>query len=149
MKYISGVLLLSVKIIFVVAVYDDETSLECTGKTYRNVTLTAYYPDFSDEDHEKGYLDKKGSKLRNLQDYIDNRAEFVTLSMDSGLGLPYGAPVCIPELNRHFGHKIKLQVRDSSFDMFEAGYTRADICVRSEVDSLDYNVNRQVTLVFT
>lgn len=69
--------------------------------------------------------------------------------MDNGLGIPYGTPACIPELNEHYGHKILLQVRDSSFDMYGSGYTRADICVRSDVDSYDKNVNRGVTLVFT
>ncbi|XP_018579025.1 uncharacterized protein LOC108917074 [Anoplophora glabripennis] len=136
-------------IIFSAALYEHELSLECTGKTYKNVTLTAYYPDFFDEDHEGGYLDKKGQKLRSLQDYIDNRADYVTLSMDNALGIPYGTPVCIPELNQHYGHKILLQVRDSSFDMFQSGYTRADICVRSDVDSYDRSVNREVTLIFT
>ncbi|VEN33833.1 unnamed protein product [Callosobruchus maculatus] len=82
------------------------------------------------------------------EDYIDNRAEYVTLSMDEGLGIPYGTKVCIPELNGHFGHRIVLEVRDSSFDLSGSGYSRADICVRSEIDSYDAIVNRVVSLVF-
>lgn len=72
----------------------------------------------------------------------------MTLSMDSKIGIPYGTPACIPELNEHFGHKIRLQVRDSSSDLDGMGYRRADICVRSETDSYDGAVNRRVTLVF-
>lgn len=67
--------------------------------------------------------------------------------MDNRIGIPYGTTVCIPELNEHFGHKIKLQVRDSSSDLDGMGYRRADICVRSEMDSYDLTVNRKVTLV--
>lgn len=68
--------------------------------------------------------------------------------MDENLGIPYGSPVCIPELNEHFGHRIRLQVRDSSSDLYRKGYKRADICVRSEMDSYDVTVNRKITLVF-
>lgn len=68
--------------------------------------------------------------------------------MDEQLNIPYGTPVCIPELNLHFGHKIQTQVRDSSCEVCGMGFKRADICVRSEVDSYDITVNRFVTLVF-
>lgn len=68
--------------------------------------------------------------------------------MDDALGIPYGTRVCIPQLNNHFGHNLRIQVRDSSYDLYGKGYTRADICVRSEMDSYDITVNRRVTLVF-
>nr|CAH7743269.1 unnamed protein product [Callosobruchus chinensis] len=125
-----------------------EISLKCNGKRFENVTLTAYYPDYNEEQEASGFLDKKGKPLNTLQDYIDNRAGYVTLSMDESLGIPYGTKVCIPELNGSFGHRILLQVRDSSFDLNGSGYSRADICVRSEIDSYDAIVNRVVTLVF-
>ncbi|XP_044254948.1 uncharacterized protein LOC123005327 [Tribolium madens] len=125
--------------------FDNEINLECRGTKFENVTLTAYYPDFN---NDEGFLDKKGENLSTLQDYLDNRAEFVTLAMDEGLKLPYGTKVCIPELNQHFGHRIILQVRDTSSDLRGSGYKRADVCVRSEIDSYDVTVNRQVTLVF-
>lgn len=79
---------------------------------------------------------------------MDDRSEFVTVSMDQNLQIPYGTPVCIPELNLHFGHRIRFEVRDSSSDLDGTGFTRADICVRSEVDSYDRAVNKEVTLVF-
>lgn len=79
---------------------------------------------------------------------MDDRSNYVTLGMDEQLGIPYGTKVCIPELNEHFGHRIRLEVRDTSFDLYGLGYTRADICVRTEIDSYDITVNRLVTLVF-
>lgn len=68
--------------------------------------------------------------------------------MDDTLKLPYGTKVCIPQLNQHFGHRIILEIRDTSADLSGHGYKRADICVRSEIDSYDVTVNRKVTLVF-
>lgn len=69
--------------------------------------------------------------------------------MDPILKIPYGTPVCIPELNQLFDHRLKLQVRDTGVDMEDAGYNRIDICVDSEENTLDpkYNLER-VTLVF-
>lgn len=68
--------------------------------------------------------------------------------MDEKLKIKFGTKVCIPELNKHFGHRIILEVRDYSSDLEGSGFKRADICVRSEIDSYDVTVNRQVTLVF-
>lgn len=68
--------------------------------------------------------------------------------MDEKLQIPYGTNVCIPQLNQHFGHRIRIQVRDTSSDLTGTGYTRADICVRSETDSYDIILNEVVTLVF-
>lgn len=56
--------------------------------------------------------------------------------------------MCIPDLNQHFGHRIRIQVRDTSSDLTGTGYSRADICVRSESDSYDINLNKRVRLVF-
>ncbi|KAK9875861.1 hypothetical protein WA026_009648 [Henosepilachna vigintioctopunctata] len=128
------------------ALFDNEINLKCTGRKYENVSLTAYYPDFFDEDNEKGYQDARGHKLRTMQDYIDDRTNYVTLAMDAKLNIPYGTKACIPELNQHFGHRVVFEVRDSSSDLYGSGFTRADICVRSEIDSYDIAVNRAGTL---
>lgn len=148
-----------------------EINLECFGAVFKNATLTAYYPDFDDEDIKRAYLDENGNKLMTLQvtlqiktiilfrvrafiyicilqDYMDDRNNYVTLAMDDTLQIPYGTPVCIPELNLHFGHRLRIEVRDTSSDLRGLGFKRADICVRSEIDSYDVNVNRRVTLVF-
>lgn len=68
--------------------------------------------------------------------------------MDSKLKIPYGTSVCIPELNKHYGHRLRIEVRDTSSNLNGKGFERADICVRSEIDSYDINVNNKVTLVF-
>lgn len=83
-----------------------------------------------------------------FKDFLDDRTEFVTLAMDETLRVPYGTIVCIPELNKHFGRRIKFEVRDSGSHLRGKKYRRADICVRDEADSYDRAVNRLVTLVF-
>lgn len=45
----------------------SDYDLTCNGKTFKNVTLTAYYPDYIDSDQEYGYEDKRGKKLKTLQ----------------------------------------------------------------------------------
>lgn len=41
---------------------------------------------------------------------MDDRADFVTVSMDTIPKLKYGTVLCVPELNEHFGRVIPLQV---------------------------------------
>lgn len=49
--------------------------------------------------------------VRNIsQDYIDGRAEYVTVGMDSLPEIVYGTRLCSPELNEHYGMQIPLQV---------------------------------------
>ncbi|XP_012282591.1 uncharacterized protein LOC105700904 isoform X2 [Orussus abietinus] len=119
--------------------------LKCTGRPRYNVSLTAYYPIY-DSPNSSDYLDIRGKKLRSLQDYIDGRGEYVTGAMDSSLNLVYGTPICIPELNEHFGRQIPIQVRDRGSNLDGKEFSRLDICVRSEVDSYDNCVNRLVTV---
>ncbi|XP_078033254.1 uncharacterized protein LOC144468022 [Augochlora pura] len=127
----------------------NRSDLECSGRAYENVTMAAYFPDFSSDD-ESDHLDARMKKLRTLQDFLDGRAEFVTVSMDLDSGIPYGTKVCIPELNEKFGHQIPFQVRDSSH--YRDGskklpdFSHVDICVRTEEDTYDNYVNGIVTL---
>uniref|UniRef100_A0A146KRW6 Uncharacterized protein n=1 Tax=Lygus hesperus TaxID=30085 RepID=A0A146KRW6_LYGHE len=111
--------------------------------------LTAYYPDTLSED-ESGMMDMKGNRLRTLQDYLDGRAPYVTVSTDPRLDVPYGTRVIIPELDRHFGveNGIRFEARDAGPHMEGAGFSRLDVCVRSEQDSYDAAVNRVATAVF-
>uniref|UniRef100_A0A182MR41 Uncharacterized protein n=1 Tax=Anopheles culicifacies TaxID=139723 RepID=A0A182MR41_9DIPT len=126
----------------------DASELDCAGNvTYGAVTLTAYHPLF-DSDRKRDYLDAENRKLYTLQEYLDNRAPYVTVGMDPNLRLPYGKEACIPELNRHFRRAVRLQVRDTHEDLRDGGYRRVDICVRTQEDSYDDIVNLlQVTLV--
>ncbi|GJQ71266.1 hypothetical protein Trydic_g11005 [Trypoxylus dichotomus] len=112
---------------YTLGIFDNEINLECRGRSYKNVTLTAYFPSY-DEDYEEGLLDMNGQPLRTLQDFLDDRNQYVTLAMDKKLRIPYGTPVCIPELNQHFGHRIRIQVRDTSSELTGTGFSRADIC---------------------
>ncbi|XP_012246675.1 uncharacterized protein LOC100743567 [Bombus impatiens] len=125
------------------------TELSCSGRAYYNVTLTAYYPVF-DSDNEFDYLDARTRKLRNLQDYLDGRAEFVTVSMDLDSGIPYGTKLCIPELNEKFLRPIPLQARDKSryndVSRNSPDFSHVDICVRTEQDTYDNSVNGIATL---
>lgn len=115
--------------------------------THGPITLTAYHPLF-DSDRKRDYLDAQNRKLYTLQEYLDNRAPYVTVGMDPDLKLPYGKEACIPELNRHFRRAVRLQVRDTHEDLRGGGFRRVDICVRTQEDSYDDIVNLlQVTLV--
>lgn len=69
--------------------------------------------------------------------------------MDEDLKIPYGTPICIPQLNVHYRRRINLQIRDTASNVKARGYRRVDICVRSEADSYDHAVNlKQATVVF-
>ncbi|XP_058443311.1 uncharacterized protein LOC131425420 [Malaya genurostris] len=122
--------------------YDfDLNELQCTGnKTYEKVVLSGYRPMFS-SDNKRDYSDILHKKLYTLQDFLDNRAPYVTVGMDPKLNIPYGRSICIPELNIHFRRNIKLQVRDTHEDLTGGGYRRVDICVRTQADSFDDIVN--------
>uniref|UniRef100_A0A182Y7H8 Uncharacterized protein n=1 Tax=Anopheles stephensi TaxID=30069 RepID=A0A182Y7H8_ANOST len=126
----------------------DASELDCPGNvTHGPITLTAYHPLF-DSDRKRDYLDAQNRKLYTLQEYLDNRAPYVTVGMDPDLKLPYGKEACIPELNRHFRRAVRLQVRDTHEDLRGGGMRRVDICVRTQEDSYDDIVNMlQVTLV--
>ncbi|KAF5306992.1 hypothetical protein FQR65_LT07215 [Abscondita terminalis] len=126
---------------------NEEINSQCVGKQFRNVALAAYFPSDEDDD-DKIYSDIKGKKLRSLQEYLDNRSDYISLAMDESLGIPYGTKVCIPEMNKHFGYYLNFEVRDNGTDLLGMGYQRADVFVRSEMDSYDAVVNKKVTLVF-
>ncbi|KOX70642.1 hypothetical protein WN51_03700, partial [Melipona quadrifasciata] len=134
---------------FISEIDTSSSELSCSGRVHYNVTLAAYYPVF-DSDNESDYLDARMKKLRTLQDYLDERAEFVTVSMDLDSGIPYGTKLCIPELNAKFLRNIPLQARDkshySNVKTNSPDFSHVDICVRTEEDTYDNSVNRVVTL---
>ncbi|XP_043258706.1 uncharacterized protein LOC122400961 [Colletes gigas] len=127
----------------------NRSDFNCSGRAYHNVFMTAYYPDYSSDD-EFDYLDARMKKLRNLQDFLDGRTEFVTVSMDLDSGIPYGTKLCIPELNAKFNRQIPLQARDKSqygdVETKSPDFSHVDICVRTEEDTYDNSVNGLVTL---
>ncbi|XP_076284784.1 uncharacterized protein LOC143211206 [Lasioglossum baleicum] len=127
----------------------NRSDLNCSGRVHKNVTMTAYFPDFSSDD-EYDHVDVNMKKLRTLQDFLDGRAEFVTVSMDLDSGIPYGTKVCIPDLNAKFGRQIPLQARDTTHysdgNSKSPDFSHIDICVRTEEDTYDNAVNGVVTL---
>src|ERR1700754_2637474 len=74
------------------------------GSTESNISVTksfvakgtAYYPDSSAM--QGGFVDRKGAKLRTLQQFLDGKAEYVSVAMDSN-AFPYGQRLRIKELN--------------------------------------------------
>ncbi|KAG4075852.1 hypothetical protein HA402_003678 [Bradysia odoriphaga] len=94
-------------------------------------------------------MDIKGYALATLQDYFDNTVDYVTVSMDKNLQIPYATQICIPELNEHYRRHINFQVRDTASNVKGKGVRRVDICVRSEADSYDHAVNlKGATVIF-
>lgn len=67
-------------VLLIVNLWFLEIDLNCKGKKYGNVTLTAYFPDYNDEDHARGYLDKNGKNLRTLQVGLEKEISFCLLS---------------------------------------------------------------------
>ncbi|XP_015509172.1 uncharacterized protein [Neodiprion pinetum] len=137
---ISGLL----GVVCIAGIAESVTS-KCSGRPHYNVSLTAYYPDFN-SGFESDYLDARGKKLRPLQNFLDGRCDYVTVGMDEDLNLAYGSSICVPEMNEHFGINIPFQVRDYGANLKGTGFSRMDICVRSEEDSYDKTVNGIVTI---
>ncbi|XP_066995582.2 uncharacterized protein [Anabrus simplex] len=121
---------------------------DCPGDVWLNSTLSAYYPDYNEVIDEDSYLDLRGMKVSTFQELLDDRSQFATVALDKSVGLKYGTPVCVPELEVHYGRPLSLEVRDSGSNLDGKGFSQMDICVRSEADSYDHIVNRPATLVF-
>lgn len=119
------------------------TSTCCAGNVY-TTRSTGYYP--AANRLEGGFVDRRGKKLRTLQDFIDGRTKYVSVAMDRNT-VPYGHAVCIPELNALYGKAIPFRVVDTGGAFKNKGTTRIDICTRSRSDALKKSVNRRFELV--
>lgn len=115
----------------------------CAGKVFRT-RATGYYP--AADRMEGGHVDRRGKKLRTLQDFVDGRATYVSVAMDSR-ALPYGRAICIPALNESYGKAIDFRVVDTGGAFKNKGTTRLDICTRSRSDAFKKNVNRKLEIV--
>ncbi|XP_020296958.1 uncharacterized protein LOC109861642 [Pseudomyrmex gracilis] len=126
----------------------NRTDLKCMGHPIHNVSLSAYYPVFGTND-KSNHLDVQGKMLNTLQDYLDGRTAYVTVAGNLKSGIPYGTKICIEKLNEQFGRQIPLQIRDqveSEEDYISLGFSRLEICVRTEEDTYDTYVNSLVTV---
>ncbi len=123
--------------------HEAATESCCAGTVY-SARATAYYP--ASTRLEGGHTDRIGKKLHTLQDYLDGRVNTVSVAMDA-TALPYGAKVCIPELNELYGKGIDFRVVDTGGAFRGKGVSRIDICVRSKRDALHAGLNRRLELV--
>lgn len=115
----------------------------CAGIVY-TTRATGYYP--ASNRLQGGYVDRRGKKLRTLQDFIDGRVTYVSVAMDPN-AFPYGKDLCIPELNAKYGKAIKFKVVDTGGAFKQKGTTRIDICNRSKKDTHDKSVNKRLEFV--
>ena len=114
-------------------------------RTYR-AQGSAYFPNHTAL--EGGFKDRRGIKLTTLQDYMANRADYVSVAMDKLLDIPYGTVVKIPEIENDYQQTIEFQVVDTGGRFTGKGYTRIDICVADQKASLDDTINGTLTLIF-
>ncbi|MFZ9519614.1 MAG: hypothetical protein ACO3A4_03975 [Silvanigrellaceae bacterium] len=79
---------------------------------------------------EGGPKDRCGRPLSTLVDYLNGRADFVSVAMDS-MALPYGTVLRIPEIETRFALKqpIPFKVVDTGSAFIGRGLARMDICV--------------------
>jgi len=95
---------------------------------------------------EGGHFDRKGKRLRTLQDFIDGRASYVSVAMDASI-LPYGSKICIPSLNAEYGKAIPFRVVDTGGAFRKKGTSRIDICTRTRKDAHAKGVNKSFDFV--
>ena len=107
---------------------------------------SAFFPDSSAL--EGGFKDRRGIKLKTLQDYLADKADYVSVAMDPKLVLPYGTVVKIPEIEADRGRTIEFRVVDTGGAFKGKGYSRIDICTANRRESLDATINGVLTLIF-
>jgi len=107
---------------------------------------SGYYPHGSRL--EGGYKDRLGAKLNTLQEYMKNRAEYVSVAMDIRLPIAYGTVVKIPEIEDDYQQTIEFRVVDTGDAFTGKGYTRIDICTANREESKDPTINGPLTLIF-
>lgn len=96
------------------------TLTRSTGYYHANTTM------------QGGYTDRLGKKLQTLEDYLDGRAEYVSVAMDLR-AFPYGQKLRIPYLEetRNGGKHIDFRVVDTGGAFRDKRLTRMDICTES------------------
>jgi hypothetical protein len=107
---------------------------------------SGYYP--FDSKMEGGFTDRRGKKLKTLQDFLDGKADYVSTAMDKLLPIQYGTKLKIPELDKKYNKQIEFRVVDTGKAFTNKGYSRIDICTRDRHASLDSTINGELTLEF-
>lgn len=106
---------------------------------------TGYFPDNSAM--EGGFIDRRGHRLYTLQQYLNGNAPYVALAMDPNAAA-YGTEVRLPKLNAKYGRNIMFKVVDSGGAFRGRGTSRVDICVGSNHEALQPEINTTQTLIF-
>lgn len=99
---------------------------------------TAYYP--ANSRLEGGFVDRKGARLRTLQQFLAGDADYVSVAMDSR-AFSYGQRLHIRELDEKYGRKIVFRVVDTGGAFRGKGRSRIDVCVANRAASLDPVIN--------
>lgn len=100
---------------------------------------TGYYPARSAL--EGGFVDRKGVRLRTLQQFLAGQADYVSVAMDSS-AFPYGQHLRIKELDAKYGRAIDFRVVDTGGAFRGKGRSRIDVCVANRSASVDPTINR-------
>lgn len=134
---------------------------------------TGYYPHNSKM--EGGYHDMLGKPLRTLQDFLDGKAEYVSIALDKNMyehyikaqrqkfaktgqnkyhkymdmqpQVKYGDIFRIPELEKKYGKVIIFKAVDTGGAFTDKGFSRVDIATRSNHHAKDRTINGPLTLV--
>lgn len=104
---------------------------------------TGYYP--SSSAMEGGFVDRKGAKLRTLQQFLAGKAEYVSVAMDTK-AFGYGQHLRIKELEAKYDRTIDFRVVDTGGAFKGKGRTRIDVCTGSAKDSVDSTINGKLTI---
>lgn len=143
-------------------------------KTYAS-RGTGYYP-FNNR-MEGGYKDMLGKPLQTLQDFLDGKADYVSIALDENMyehvikarrakyqrtGDPkykkyltmqpqvrYGDTFRIPELEQKYGRIIIFKAVDTGGAFRDKGFSRVDIATRNKQDTYERTINNKLTLVKT
>lgn len=128
---------------FMMAIMILAGSLGSVANAYK-AKATSYYP--ANNKMEGGFFDRRGRRLYTLQAYLNGKAPYVSVAMDSK-AFAYGTKLQIPELDRHFAKQIEFRVVDTGRKFRGKGKSRIDICTQNRKTSLHDIVNGTVTLV--
>lgn len=99
---------------------------------------TGYYPDSSAL--EGGFNDRRGVRLRTLQQFLAGSADYVSVAMDTN-AFRYGTRLRIKELEAKYHRAIVFRVVDTGGAFRGRGRTRIDICTANRTGSLDPTIN--------
>jgi hypothetical protein len=137
-----GVLLLSVVATACAAPSDEEEIGESHDEIRSPGSFVArgsgYFP--ADDPVEGGFVDRRGKRLRTLQQFLAGTADYVSVAMDTN-AFEYGQRLAIRELEEKYGRAIVFRVVDTGGAFRGKGRSRIDICTANRAASLDRTIN--------